>query len=377
MTGVKPTPEFDPLYELVATVPGDWPYAQAILLPELRPVQLEASFNLLGELPSGWNEARRSVAWQADQGKIIANSNSQESGTANWEPPNGSRLAHIEAKGEIILQNGNGETATVHKSVTFDLLAPALSTGMKDGVLDGYEIGKYLDPLKANGKGDSAMVIKHPDRYQMPSVFYRVDAAQKGLLISPRITLGHFVIDYPWGSLGMPQYVAIDPNLVRKLEELMDLINEDDKFKVTGLTPIYGFRSPKFNLGTMESNPEGNLKVRYSMHQYGRAMDFIIDEDGDLIMDDLNGDGKHDIYDAAQIMHYVNILDRKYRDEKRMDMLGGAGIYERHDFVGRPQSSYIHVDTRGFVGANGHLIRWKEPQPEVWPDGKVIKWSDI
>ena len=62
-------------------------------------------------------------------------------------------------------------------------------------------------------------------------------------------------------------------------------MQQDGKFKVTGLTPIYGFRSPRFNRQTIEGTPDKNLKVWWSMHQYGRAMDFIIDEDNDLVMD--------------------------------------------------------------------------------------------
>jgi hypothetical protein len=171
------------------------------------------------------------------------------------------------------------------------------------------------------------------------------------------------VMDFPWMSFGLPQYVALDINLIQKLEDLITIMREDGH-KVTRFVPIYGFRPPWFNLGTIESNPDTNLKVPFSMHQYGRAVDFIIDEDGDGVIDDLNGDGKHDIHDAAVIMYYVNLLDRKYREEKRMHLVGGAGLYPEHDFNERPaKTPYIHVDTRGFVREDNSLYRW----PTNWP----------
>ncbi|MBI1784610.1 hypothetical protein HYR69_05645 [Candidatus Sumerlaeota bacterium] len=368
-------------YSLIASVAGMWSDADVILPPDRDPVVIEAEIKMNGELPAGTKETSRVIRWNAAGGTVKETSAGQGSVKAEWTMPSESKVTIVEAEAWITLESaaagGKEKPLIVKKKVAFNFLPPVSSSLMKNGILDGYEIGHYLDPKHAGQKGDSAMIKKHPERYQVPPFFYRVDAASKGLKISPHLTLGHFVIDYSWGSLGMPQYIAIDPNLVQKMEDLIDLINVDGKFKISGVTPIYGFRSPKFNLGTIDEHPDTNLKVRYSMHQYGRAIDFIVDEDGDLIMDDLNGDGKHDILDAAMIMHYVNILDKKYREAKKMDLVGGAGIYERHDFVGRVQTPYIHVDTRGFVGSSGNLIRWKEPPPECWPDGKPIKWGSI
>ena len=117
------------------------------------------------------------------------------------------------------------------------------------------------------------------------------------------------------------------------------------------------------------------------MHQYGRAVDFIIDATGNGVMDDLNQDGVSDIYDAAVIMHYVNILDRDYRQSGFLEMVGGAGIYSGHDFVERleyyPQTPYIHVDTRGFLRPDGTLIRWDGDGTGQWPNGETIRWGDI
>lgn len=128
--------------------------------------------------------------------------------------------------------------------------------------------------------------------------------------------------------------------------------------------------------------PDTNLKMPFSQHQFGRAIDLIVDEDGDGVLDDLNGDGVADIHDAAVIMYYVNLLDRRYREEGRMAMVGGAGVYTDNDFVQRPwQSPYIHIDTRGFLNSRGNLIRWTSgsmvANESVWPDGTTVRFGAI
>ena len=41
------------------------------------------------------------------------------------------------------------------------------------------------------------------------------------------------------------------------------------------------------------------------------------------------------------------------------DLLGGAGVYHRHDIPDREiQTPYIHIDTRGFADAAGKPVRW-------------------
>ena len=185
--------------------------------------------------------------------------------------------------------------------------------------------------------------------------------------------LGDYAMDYPWYSLGYPQYVALDWTLLRKYEDLIELMHssgvEFSKFRL-----IYGFRSPVYNHTAMQRDGEVTLKTWFSMHQYGRAMDMIIDEDGDLVLDDLNGDGFHDVDDAVEVMKYVNVLDRRYREQGRIEMVGGAGLYYDHDFFERPvQSPYVHMDVRGYLAEGNILVRW----PANWRSGPQIDWSEI
>jgi hypothetical protein len=263
----------------------------------------------------------------------------------------------------------------VEKSCEVKVLPPTPSHLLRDGVTDGFVMGEYLDPRSSDTLqryGDEAAWIRlYPEAYLPPDGFYKVTAENKDLPISKHFTLGTFAMDYPWYSLGFPQYIALDYGLVEKLEALIALM-EADGYPASDFALIYGFRSPAFNLGTLDEDREYTLKVPFSLHQYGKAVDLLIDHNHDLVMDDLNGDGQVDIHDAAVVMHYVNILDRQYR-EKESRRVGGAGLYERHDFRGRVQSPYIHIDVRGFTNERGELIRW----PGFWPDGTRIRFGQI
>lgn len=369
-------------YRLEGRVPGIWGNTDVLLVDTLAPIVVEAELFTSGPLPASLTEVSRAVRWRAEAGQVFNGPGNDAVVRSTWTPPQESRLVKLVAEAAIALEpterRRGQKPAMIEKAVEFVFLTPLPSTYLKYGVIDNYKIGDYPNPsdptIAERFKLESNWHELYPERYRLPPFFYRVDRNLKPLTISPHLTLGHFTIDYPWHSLGMPQYVTIDLNLVEKLEEMISLIQRDGAFRVTGLKPIYGFRPPAFNLGTIEAAPDTTLKVPFSMHQFGRALDFIIDENGDDVMDDLNGDGVIDMRDAAAIMHYVNILDRKYREEGQWNKVGGAGLYDHHDFEGRVQTPYIHVDTRGFLRPDKTLVRW----PTYWYEGgPPIDWKNM
>lgn len=264
---------------------------------------------------------------------------------------------------------------TVTKKVSQKYYYPISSGHYSNGFINGYNIGRYLDPadpaVRRQYGGHSRYPDLYPDVYKIPKWFYRVTEENKDLKISKHFTLGDFAVDYPWYSLGFPQYIALDFDLVKKLEDLITLMNRDN-WDITHFAFIYAFRPPEFNLGTMLEDPE-TLKTPFSMHQYGKAADVIVDEDNDNVLDDLNEDGRIDIYDAEVIMRYVNMLDRRYLTEDRLNMVGGAGMYRKNDFTGRPESPYVHIDVRGFLSEQGTFIRW----PFTYPDGTPINFDAL
>lgn len=261
------------------------------------------------------------------------------------------------------------------------LVAPASAAQIVQGALQGYPLGEWPDPTDrahlATLEGDYTWIIDYAHHYQRPAWFYPVTEESRHWPISRHLELGDFALDARYlPGVTFPQWVAIDPMLVSKLEDLAGLMHRDghrfDRFDV-----IYGFRSPAYNLGRIAIDGDESLKTPFSQHMYGRACDFMIDADGNGILDDLNGDGQITVRDAAVIMHYINVLDRQYRSQGD-PRVGGAGLYDHHDFFERAavlgQSPYTHIDVRGFLTSGGTLFRW----PTEWPDtGERILWGRI
>ncbi len=365
------------ILEVEIRVPAVNPGAPLLLLENnIESVELVARTRLAVETRLGIRTRKEELQWSASAGKLSVGSKDTKS---VWWPPAIGTLTtiRIEYRGwfERFPETLLWGPVVVEKSCEVSVLPATPLHLLRDGVIDGFTIGEYLDPrstVTLQRYGDEAVWIRlYPEAYLPPDGFYKVTAENKDLPISKHFTLGIFAMDYPWYSLGFPQYIALDYGLVEKLEALIALM-EADGYPASDFAFIYGFRSPAFNLGTMEEDHEYTLKVPFSLHQYGKAVDLVIDHNHDLVMDDLNGDGRVDIHDAAVIMHYVNILDRQYR-EKGSWLVGGAGLYERHDFRGRVQSPYIHIDMRGFTNERGELIRW----PGFWPDGTRIRFGQI
>jgi len=383
-----PQDEIDATFRLELAVELDHLPAELILLPDSHPVSLVARLDQRRALPGGFRLENLRFVWSTNQGEVFEQTKTDEEGyyvsRAIFYPPKVSDFIELKAAAEIDLIRdvaGREQRATSRIESALALLSPIDSVNMVNGRFGDYEVGEYLDPfdrsVASRFRVDSDWYARYPERYMIPRVFYRADQRVKPMRISPSLELGLWMIDFPWKSLGATQYIALDYHLVRKLEDLIALMRAAG-YTISRLVAIYGFRPPAFNLGKIQSEAETTLKVPFSMHQYGRALDFIIDEDDDGLMDDLNGDGRCDVHDPAVIMHYVNALDRRYRAEGRMHMVGGAGLYHENDFLERNahyhhNTPYIHVDTRGFLHDDGTLVRW----PNTWPDGTTIRWGHI
>ena len=316
--------------------------------------------------------------WECDHGTIFDNGGKRQRLENLWTPPPTSEVSTIKVTYEAEYKTKSGQALPpLRKSGTLQILSPSAPEQFKDGRIDGYEIGNYPDPndptiFQRFEVEESNYPRTYPDKYLPVQCFYKITPENVEKSVSKNLTLRFFTMDFPWKSFGYPQYIALDTNVIRKLEDFHKLLNESG-IRVTTFKPIYGFRPPLFNLGTIETRKDTNLKVPFSMHQYGKAVDMIVDEDGDNVIDDINGDGVIDVFDPAELAKYANVLDRQYR-ERHDPALGGAGIYTHHDFVERPiQTPYLHIDTRNYLTSGGGLVRW----PAAWPDGTIIQWGKL
>ena len=173
-----------------------------------------------------------------------------------------------------------------------------------------------------------------PSAYQQPALFVQVtSAATSRAQLSPHFQLWQFLpqqqspMGKPLGSASWPQYTLISLGLLEKLELVMDVLAEHNKPAST-LRILSGYRSPAHNKRV------GGAP--YSRHQYGDAVDFIVDGDNDGKMDDLNEDGSVNRLDLDWL------TDRLARRSVPVSA-GGTGTYQSAG----PAAAFIHLDARG------------------------------
>lgn len=256
-------------------------------------------------------------------------------------------------------------TVEVPFSASIDCIVPYYVPEIKNGFVNDFSIGEYPDPLDPDDlarTGDAIVAQRVKDNahiYQPPELFYEVTHETYFIKVFKNYVLGDFDLDPRFLSLKYPRYIAIHPYILRKIDLLEQQLAADGR-PVEKLKIFYGFRSPGYNLGQRGIDGELTLKSPFSMHMYGMAIDFIIDQDDNLVLDDLDGDGAITEADADVIMESVNALDRRLRDAGS-ELVGGAGPYPHHDYYERGevvQTPYVHIDTRGHLREDGTLIRW-------------------
>ncbi len=321
----------------------------------------------IDKLPQGYIPKPAEYKWKADSGDLKANKN--QCAWSRMDPG----LQTLDVSGSIAYLPpapksifSSQQPKIIHRfSASTICLAPIEVESLKDGKIDGFEVGVYPDPTdpKDLNRIESPVLrqrIKdNADVYAPPRFFYPVTPETYFIRIFDSYTLGEFDLDPRFITLEYPRFIAIDPKLLEKIK-LLEALMREEGVSVSKFNVIYGFRSPAYNIGSWKKDGEETLKEPFSVHMYGKALDFIVDEDHDLVIDDLNQDGKISPEDAKYLLSFVNKLDRRLL-EQGSDLVGGAGYYYHHDFWERGryvQTPYVHMDIRNYVRENGTLIRW-------------------
>jgi uncharacterized protein YcbK (DUF882 family) len=188
----------------------------------------------------------------------------------------------------------------------------------KNGYLNGYHIGRY--PTEGSGR---------TDRYAPPAGFIEVTLENQDLQISEHFRLRDFLTKDQHNV--WPKYVALDLRLIDKLELVLQELNAMG-IRAEHMVVMSGFRTPQYN------GPGTGGRAKLSRHTYGDAADVWVDSDGDWYMDDLNGDGRRDMDDAAVMRRAVDRVEARYPD-----LVGGNGLYPDNGVHG----PFIHIDVRG------------------------------
>ncbi len=186
----------------------------------------------------------------------------------------------------------------------------------RSGWLGGYYVGQYP--------------ADRGRRYTRPAGFIEVTPANEDLPLSRHLRLRQFLTHDQAES--WPKYAVVDTRLLDKLELVLA---ELQRMGVPAhrLYVMSGYRTPQYNRRGL-----GRGRAVLSRHQYGDAADVWVDDDGDGYMDDLNGDGRRDIRDAAVMLRAVERVERAHPE-----LVGGAGTYA----AAAGHGPFIHIDARG------------------------------
>ncbi|MEN0653606.1 MULTISPECIES: D-Ala-D-Ala carboxypeptidase family metallohydrolase [Hyphobacterium] len=228
---------------------------------------------------------------------------------AVWLAPDQPGLHAIEAVAE------NGEIIRLNVFV----LRPA--SEIRNGQLSGYRIGDYpREPYRGL------------DTYRAPEGYIEVTQDMIEIEVAPHFMLGQFLCKQ---EAGWPRYAVVREDLLLSLEDILERVNAHG-WRTDGFVVMSGYRTPDHNRDLRNGE--------HSRHVYGGAADIFIDEDGDKVMDDLNGDGIQNQEDAAVLFDFIHAL----MEDEASGLAGGLGEYRANGYHG----PYVHIDERGFN------VRW-------------------
>jgi hypothetical protein len=191
----------------------------------------------------------------------------------------------------------------------------------------GGRVGSYMVGTWPYERGGAPKPV-----YTAPTGFIQVTRENLGTPISEHFKLGDFITkgqNDVW-----PKYVVISPRVLDKVELTLQEM-EAEGHPVKHVFVISAFRTPSYNVSG--GDPSGRAGL--SRHMYGDAMDVVIDNDNDNLMDDLNGDGRVNVGDARVLAAAADRVEKKYPD-----LIGGIGVYSPTG----AHHGFVHIDTRGF-----------------------------
>jgi len=260
-------------------------------------------FNAIGGPPGDYTGS-------TDHGTLVQQGLRQWKWTAPQRP--GTYLVTFEGP-------GRKDAIAVHALV----MVPA--TEVKNGMLRGYRIGEY-----------PSTTLKGNPIYVPPPGFVEVTRENQDTNVSPHFKLKQFLCKEDT-SRSFPKYVVLKERLPLLLESVLERVNTMG-FKTDTLHIMSAYRTPFYNHAIGD--------VRYSMHQWGSAVDIYVDPKEKDRMEDLNRDGRIDIGDAKFL---YDAIEQLLTEAEHKRFQGGLGFYPAN----AAHPPFVHVDVRGAAA------RWK------------------
>jgi hypothetical protein len=203
----------------------------------------------------------------------------------------------------------------------FHLIVLTPFSAKVDGRIGAYRLGRW--PFEGRSPSNPA--------YADPRGFIQVTPENFATRVSEHFTLGQFITKDQFEV--WPKYVVLDRRLLDKLELTIEELARRGH-PASGLFVMSGFRTPQYN----ESGGETSGRSAVSRHLYGDAADVYPDEGRRGLMDDLNGDGRVDLKDAAILAAAADAVE-----ERHPELAGGIGVYPATSEHG----PFVHIDARG------------------------------
>ncbi|MCX7934763.1 MAG: D-Ala-D-Ala carboxypeptidase family metallohydrolase, partial [Planctomycetota bacterium] len=199
--------------------------------------------------------------------------------------------------------------------------------------INGENLGTYHEPRQTGIE----KVDGHPEAYQPPRLFLRITPRTADLLVSPSLALADLVVPSRDTQRRHTAYVPVCYPLLQAIEKLRITL-ADRGINSAGINLLSVFRTPAYNRSVGSG--------RFGRHIYGDAVDFIIDNDSDGDMDDLNRDGRVDRHDSLLLVAMIEDLQADGQIP-----IGGIGVYA---FAGGPFRTTLHLDLRGHRATWGY-----------------------
>jgi hypothetical protein len=167
-------------------------------------------------------EEKISVDWKSEGGGELR---SASPGRYEFTPPPEGGDVILRFRGEYAIPEGAPVAGLFEGETSLHLICPIPWESLDEETQK--LIGKYPTI------GPNSSLAPYREAYQRPTHFYRVDEDNEGLKISPHFRIGDFDLHFEYTDLTntirlhrFPQFIALNSNLVVKLEEILAGLRE-------------------------------------------------------------------------------------------------------------------------------------------------------
>ncbi len=230
----------------------------------------------------------------------------------------GSLRIHLLAPGSAPAGVYTVRGGVAHQPFSFIGVLPF--TAKRGEFIEGYHVGFWPAELHS----------VRAEAYENPLGFVEVTAENADVPVSDHFKMGDFVTH---DGAPFPKYIVLREELLDKLELVLSDL-EMHGVSTQHVEVLSGFRTPAHNFALGDASG----RARESRHQYGDAVDMIIDGDIHGRMDDLNHDGRVDVADVRVIEAAVDRVEKAHPE-----LAGGLGLYREMG----PSGPFAHIDVRG------------------------------